>query len=401
MQGIRLVAPPLAVAVVLLLSGGCAQTPEPIQERLPCSETPGQLLTDLNQNFLSRWISGKYGYYKKVRGDCYRSLDSSLFSKVRISACDRLQSFHGLEEPVADSDRMEFRAELLANKCDALRLDGAPEAMDTCDSAVGSSATNPLARFYRGRLHADMEDWEEAITDFSASVDRSPCYLTAFLHRGYAYMALGQFAEAQTDLDKILAQHSDLLRISAFQQLLRYQGGDRQAALANLKMIGRAHPTYDGAHALLAQLLASEERFTEAIAAIDEAIRRDRQPYSPHWRIIRGNIRLDMGTPDDAIADFKDATVIDSFVGKSHFGLASALACSGRNDKALSSFEVAAIRLTPFNPDNRNKAETAASELRKRIDKQTSSQTGEARAFCPAPLRTAPFEWLVEQPIKP
>jgi tetratricopeptide (TPR) repeat protein len=40
------------------------------------------------------------------------------------------------------------------------------------------------ARFYRGRVHAELHQWQAALVDFSAAIHLNPNDALAFYHRG-------------------------------------------------------------------------------------------------------------------------------------------------------------------------------------------------------------------------
>ena len=355
----RLLASSVLCIAVLFLAGGCAQQaeppaqPEPSVQKEPsakpqaCVEYPGLAALMRDNNSPRAWSVGRrYGAYQDVLGRCYGLFPDGGYS---ISDCNRLLRFHNLLEPAAESDRREIRAELLANKCGA-RINRPLQAIKgTCDAAVESSPTNPLARFSRGRFHMESGNWDAAIADFSVGIVHSPCFLPPFLYRSYAYLRDDRFPEAQSDLDTLLAGKSDVLPALILQELLRYRWGDRDGALSGLERLNSTYPEYDGAHALRAQLLANEGEFGAALAAIDEAIRRDSLPRSAIWRIIRGKIRLAMGATAEAVADFRQAVAIDGRREEYRFGLATALSCSGRLAEAVPAFDLAKARAGLWN----------------------------------------------------
>ena len=355
----RIVVPVVACAVVLTLAGGCAQTSEPSEKQEPssrrespvkpqaCTRYPGLVALARDKSFLRAWWVRGNVPYADVMGSCYGSPRKGGYRGVD---CKKLLKFHGLIGPVTESGRRELRAEILANYCDYLRDRVFSKAEEHCEEAIESSPINPLARYARGRLYMKKGLWKAAIADFSVSIDRSPCFLPALFHRANAYMQRGLFSEAQADLDAIDAEQSNLRPIPIFRELLRYQQGDRKGALSRLERMTAIDPGYEEAYVLRAQLLADEGRFQAALAALERVIRFDDLPSSAKWRAIRGRVHLAMGAPAKAVADFEQAVAIDNDEDAYNFGLATALACSGRLAEATEAFSLAKNRANISNP---------------------------------------------------
>ena len=366
MRWLEFVASSVVCAGLVFLVGGCARQLEPSVRQNPsaqqeltakqtssaepqaCIEFPGLAALARDRSNLRAWsIAGRGDSYVDVIGSCYGLPRDRGYRSID---CDRLLKFHNLLEPAEENERREIRAELLANKCDFYIGRSSWRAEETCEEAVESSPTNPLALYARGRFHMAAENWQAAIEDFSVAIDGRPCFPSLFLHRAYAAMHRGRFSDAKTDLDVILAENPGLVAVRTFRELLRYRQGDRERALLGLEWINAVYPDYDGAHVLRAQLLAGEGRFGAAIAAIDEAIRRDSLPRSAKWRAIRGQIRLAMGDPAKAVTDFEQAVAIDNDKDEYNFGLATALACSGQLAEAIPAFNLAKNRARIGNP---------------------------------------------------
>jgi tetratricopeptide (TPR) repeat protein len=76
-------------------------------------------------------------------------------------------------------------------------------ALDQSIAAAGSSAAD--AFFLRGETYLQMENYEAAITDYKAAIDRFPQYTSAYQSMGYAYYKTGQLDRANETLNQAVS----------------------------------------------------------------------------------------------------------------------------------------------------------------------------------------------------
>src|SRR5262249_15800199 len=127
-------------------------------------------------------------------------------------------------------------------------------------------------------------------------------------------------------------------------------GADSDAdSIEELQKEARAHPDSAQAHYRLAVAYHQNDRLTEAIQALRDAVRVDSNFGSAY--VTLGEYLLDVGPSGEpeAITALKEATRIDPHNGKAHLDLGITYTRQGRYDEALGSFKQA-IKEDPSAP---------------------------------------------------
>lgn len=130
---------------------------------------------------------------------------------------------------------------------------------------------------------------------------------------------------------------------------LMAEAGDEEAALAHLDEFGQAHPAYavDMVEAR-AQLLATLERYPEALETYDRAI--DYRPDDEGMLLGRAELLMRMGRLEDAIAQYRQA--VDRFPDSANSLNALGYTLADRTDRYDEAFRLIrkALKLDPESP---------------------------------------------------
>lgn len=169
-----------------------------------------------------------------------------------------------------------------------------PGAIEKLDAAAGKNPKDPSIYYRRGILKMIRENIDDAITDFTKSIELNPQYPLVYENRGYAYFKLGQYDKALTDLNKAL----------------------------------EIYPTLQKAYVSRGEVNAKLKKFTEAMEDFNKAISINSTDSNSYK--CRADAWADMGQWDKAIADYDQALDLEP---KSYTAMASrAMAKAKRGD---------------------------------------------------------------------
>jgi tetratricopeptide (TPR) repeat protein len=109
-------------------------------------------------------------------------------------------------------------------ECATLQIQGrAEDALAKCEKALETDPAYFDALWKSGQLHAAQDDWDRALTDYSAAIEAGPGWPWAYFLRAQALTKLGRSDEAQADLARALELNPvDELR----QQIAELKGED-------------------------------------------------------------------------------------------------------------------------------------------------------------------------------
>ena len=63
---------------------------------------------------------------------------------------------------------------------------------------------NVFAYYHRGNAYQDLQNYEQAISDYTQAIKLNPNYTDAYNNRGWTYYLLKNYSEAIKDFDKAL-----------------------------------------------------------------------------------------------------------------------------------------------------------------------------------------------------
>ena len=196
-------------------------------------------------------------------------------------------------------------------------LDDFEQAVNDYTAAIDlSRSKDPKAYFFRGTALYQLHQHEAAIRDLTMAITLDGEYATAFQQRAYAWTALGITDSALLDFGRTL--EIDPASASAHFGLGNYFANlpDHDIAIAHYTQAIALEPKADYyfSRGLVFALL---NNFADAIDDFSKAIELDSQ-YAAAY-VMRGNMKDEWGRSAEALADFDQALSINPADGSAYF----------------------------------------------------------------------------------
>jgi tetratricopeptide (TPR) repeat protein len=101
----------------------------------------------------------------------------------------------------------------------------------------------------RGTAYSEMGDYKSAIADFTKAIQINPEYVNAYMNRGYTYDGLKEFDLAIADFDKVLSLNPKDRRAEVYHaRAISYANkGDRELAIADFRRALQIDPSMQSA----------------------------------------------------------------------------------------------------------------------------------------------------------
>ena len=227
------------------------------------------------------------------------------------------------------------------------------QAVDECTDVIEYDDPSDIdlanAHFKRGLALKNLERYQEAIADYSQTIELVPDWFEAWVNRGNAYTWLGEYARGIEDYDHALELNpGDYVALE-----------NRGQAYANLRQHERAiedynesieqNATYEVAYMDRGASYADMGELDLALQDLNKAIE-----LSPDYMLAygnRSNVLRNLGRYEEALRDFEKTRELepDSKIG--FFGLGQIYFEMGRFEEAVATFERAS-EIDPANPYN-------------------------------------------------
>src|SRR5262249_32617144 len=147
-------------------------------------------------------------------------------AEAAVAACTRLYEDGGLDA--------RNKAIALGNRAAAYKLMGRyDEAIADTNVAIGLDPRNPQYLCQRADLHAKKQMYAEAITDYTAALEKVPDYVWAFRGRGQAYLGQGNAKLALDDLNAALRQKPGDFNLTLLRGRANSQAQNYEPAIAD------------------------------------------------------------------------------------------------------------------------------------------------------------------------
>ena len=314
-------------------------------------------------------------------GHCYLALGQGDLAVEALGACVALRpesplgyTMRGLvlglqkryPEAVADLDRAValdagFRPALLNRGVVNWLQKKYEPALADFEAVLQPPAEQRLleAAFYRGQLHLERREEDNALADFTLAVSEKRGVHAAYLRRARIHFARGDVQRGLADVDAYL-QHGRSLDPKDAEWLeqrgrqLRLLAGElpgparktvRLLALADLRKAVDLHrrtmPLYDNLGAVLEDL----GQVRPAIAAYTEAVKLS--PKEARLLVKRGWAHEKLQELNEALADFAAALQLEPSHAEAHAGFGYIQACRGQAPAGASRHASAAVLHSP------------------------------------------------------
>ncbi len=208
--------------------------------------------------------------------------------------------------------------------------------------------------------------------------------ITAYIIRGGAYRAKGDFDRAIADLDKAV-QLDPRSALSRMERAAIYHAkADLDRAIADYDRALQLDKNSVTAHAGRAKAYRGKGDFDRALADFEEAVRLD--PKSSSLHVDRGAVYQTKGDLDQAITDYDEAIELDPIYAPAFLERAKAYRDKHDFERARQDLE-AALKLDP----QLASANEALDELNRLIAKNATPPAAATQTPPPAPAAAAPM----------
>jgi tetratricopeptide (TPR) repeat protein len=183
------------------------------------------------------------------------------------------------------------------------------QAIADYDAAIQKDPNNAVAWHWRGYLYEEKKDWDRAIVDLNQAIRLDPNYAKAYLNRGTAYYY-------KKDNDRAIADYTQAIRLDPNYAMAYYgrgfaywEKGDNDRAIADYTQVIRLDPNYVFAYNNRGFAYGEKGDNDRAIADYTQAIRLD--PNYALAYLNRGNAYWMKGNKTQARADWNKALQLD------------------------------------------------------------------------------------------
>ncbi len=192
------------------------------------------------------------------------------------------------------------------DRYDCEKLKGAP-SIRACTSLIeaGTNSARVMAIAYlnRGLEYFDIGYYDQAISDYSASISLDPRNASVYNNRGNAYHAKHDFDRAIADFDQAIALNP-VLTLAYNNRAVAYAGkGDFDRAIEDYSQAVALDPAYAGAYGNRGNIFFKQGEYDRALADFDQAIAID-QRNALFYRS-RAKAYQELRLYDRAIADYR------------------------------------------------------------------------------------------------
>lgn len=149
-----------------------------------------------------------------------------------------------------------------------------PEALGQADQAIAEAKKNPEAWFTRGQVEFMRGEYDRAIPDFTASIDRRADFTEARSWRAWAYVETGNFPAAEADYRQGLTDRTYFTpeKLHMNLGLLLIRMGREAEGLAELKEAVASNPAYARGHYELGKVLEQKGDLKGSLASYEAAL---------------------------------------------------------------------------------------------------------------------------------
>ncbi len=224
---------------------------------------------------------------------------------------------------------------------------GRDEALETYEKLLKADSRNEWAGRRIETLRAGGGDLADAWAEFDRLGDQEASPGAARMKVGLVYYELGSLEAAVTQFRLALAARPDDQRIRFFLGLTLARLEDREGAAAQFRSIPRESEYFVDARVQLASVHQEQERYTEAAAAIQEALDEDDGQRKELFRFLAEIYREAKDYPK-AIEAMRRVVELDPESDRVHFALGALFDESKDKDKTIEYMQKA----IELNPDN-------------------------------------------------
>jgi tetratricopeptide (TPR) repeat protein len=253
------------------------------------------------------------------------------------------QAVTAFDRALQDTDLSEGRlASVFSDRGVAKwRMQRHEDALKDFSKSIELSDGSPATFNNRANVYIDLGQYEEAIKDLDKAIALAPGYGAAYNNRGNAHFQLNHFDQALKDYRRAI----QLLPANA----IPYNGRAQVQELlgrpySGLRYITRAialNGKYTAAYRNRALLFQRLERYDDALADYERLIKLE--PEDADLYVGRGQVISAQKKPRTAIDDFSQAIELDPENAQAYIGRGAAYLANKQYDEALADFDQAIV----------------------------------------------------------
>src|ERR1043166_37853 len=234
--------------------------------------------------------------------------------------------------PLMRSGTMSHEARMCATQAE----DIADQRIAACTNLLraGRLRGEPegVAYALRGLAYLDRNDVAHAIGDLNQAITLAPEFAPAYQNRGNAWYARGNYGAAMSDYDMTIKLDPNTASPYVNRATLRRDLGNANGALDDFAKALSINPRHPGAYSGRGELYLRQKNYNRAAADFDSALR-----LAPnlHNHMLRAQAREEAGNLDLALADYREASRLDSKNVPALTAEAGVLRKKGDFDKAI------------------------------------------------------------------
>ncbi len=356
--------------------GGTFEAAETLAKQYPTDLLPHSVLALMNANALERFARGSREFLGEDAFETeeliYRWLELGLWSEAEaiLTACMEHMP------DVAEKPMPHYLFAYIAGHLDhrekadeALKLAASlptdyvfpsrPESIDVLANALEQNPDDAHARLYLGNLYGGLGRLDEAVEEWRKAVELKPSLSVAQRNLGlYAWKEENDLRNAADYYRKaIAARPEDQTLYYDLAQIL-ISDGQRPQAIALLESMPQPEERRTDIIEVLAQAYVDEERFSDAIALLDNAFfsnwenRTVSRNVFVRAHIERGKLYMEQEKYELALDDFTKALTYPKHLGvgrpaepqeaEAYYWKGKALAALDREDEAKEAWQIGA-----------------------------------------------------------
>ena len=192
----------------------------------------------------------------------------------------------------------------------------------------------------RGRLFEAQGQAERAVESYTAALEANPEDVDLRLRLGVAQTLTGALDEAEENLSAVLRQRSNIAEAAYFLGRVSMERGAPDVALTRFEQAVSLDPSVAEYHLYVAKASLSRAGtidLARVMRAAEAAMERD--PMLSDAYRVRADVRLRLGSVDDALEDAERAIELNEMNPAAHAALADAHDQQGRWQAAMQSLE--------------------------------------------------------------
>lgn len=211
------------------------------------------------------------------------------------------------------------------------------KALELVDKALAINENSPEAYRVRGYIFEVKPDFDEAVLNYTRSIQLDQNYVLSYVGRGHAYNMLGQIGSALGDFNKAKELDTKKEYPQVYSQLCRLesQGPLLEEAIADCSVSVEVANGGDKAeaHGMLAGLFLRANQLEQARMNVELAL--SISPNNPNILLTSSSVLEEQGDLDEAKKDAERAVTLDQTRAAGYLQLGNLALKQGNYDSAI------------------------------------------------------------------